>query len=661
VLYRFVPKKRSEFVSVCLYLRLFSFVHLSKEIMDVCLLERNVFMKAFYVGLLSLCAVLVCVPATAQNATIWDGNSAINLTRVVPLEVFNTEGPVWDLECNDQSRGGTVRALGKTVTIPWLLNGAPMACEATSDGYSDSDGGEIMSDEYCKMTDAASTRSAPGVPVNATGEAAKQGAVRSWLSTAEARGRLPGVDTSILGMVNQGTGAQGDVVQAELESNFANMIASVYPSHAAFLPADFLARVGGSGGIDDVANWAHPQMNGGTFKSAGHVYQDGAGNRYLIPDTINVYELSENTNAGEITSLAIGQDGAPDSFVIEDMLFMFNPDPRFPSVVLGVADQEIPRDTFFQNFAVGSGIDMIGYVVGEHVMFAMEVLTDLINIDGVIEATVERWRFRDDGNEIRFRGAVDEASGLGLTCVAMGCNALGNFSIPFGIALEVEPNGAGHFAARLEFDLIPAANTADVTHIRLEVRQASTGNLLSSETFDRNEVDPDNPTATVCDAIQFEAECNDGLDNDLDGQADCDDSDCTEFELCDGATPVPNGESDANGECSDGLDNDSDGLADCADADCNGDTPGTTQSADCIPVDVPGGLEETCSDGEDNDADGLTDCDDPDCEGEPGPAGTADCTLPPVEECDDGADNDGDGLVDCADSDCDASEDCPAP
>ncbi|MGE4619612.1 MAG: hypothetical protein AAEJ04_07370, partial [Planctomycetota bacterium] len=137
--------------------------------------------------------------------------------------------------------------------------------------------------------------------------------------------------------------------------------------------------------------------------------------------------------------------------------------------------------------------------------------------------------------------------------------------------------------------------------------------------------------------------------------------DCTEFELCDGATPVPNGESDANGECSDGLDNDSDGLADCADADCNGDTPGTTQSADCIPVDVPGGLEETCSDGEDNDADGLTDCDDPDCEGEPGPAGTADCTLPPVEECDDGADNDDDGLVDCADPDCDASPDCPAP
>jgi len=55
------------------------------------------------------------------------------------------------------------------------------------------------------------------------------------------------------------------------------------------------------------------------------------------------------------------------------------------------------------------------------------------------------------------------------------------------------------------------------------------------------------------------------------------------------------------GECEDGIDNDSDGQTDCDDPDCNGKDI-------CSP-------ESLCSDGIDNDSNGATDCDDPGCSG----------------------------------------------
>ena len=118
-------------------------------------------------------------------------------------------------------------------------------------------------------------------------------------------------------------------------------------------------------------------------------------------------------------------------------------------------------------------------------------------------------------------------------------------------------------------------------------------------------------------ALQDEL-CDDGVDNDGDGDIDCDDADCTE--AC-----IPETET----ECGDGEDDDQDGAVDCADSDCVGDDA-------CV---------EDCGDGEDNDLDGLTDCADADCEG----------VEPCIEDCADGVDNDLDGLTDCADTaDCEA-------
>jgi len=124
--------------------------------------------------------------------------------------------------------------------------------------------------------------------------------------------------------------------------------------------------------------------------------------------------------------------------------------------------------------------------------------------------------------------------------------------------------------------------------------------------------------------------------------------------------------------CDDGLDNDSDGLADCADSDCewaacedgNQCTQGKCQNGTCEPT-----YELCCNDGIDNDNDGETDCEDLNCEtrvcddggicleGE-GTCQAGVCAGTLELCCDDGLDNDWDGRYDCADVDCIENDDC---
>lgn len=96
--------------------------------------------------------------------------------------------------------------------------------------------------------------------------------------------------------------------------------------------------------------------------------------------------------------------------------------------------------------------------------------------------------------------------------------------------------------------------------------------------------------------------------------------------------------------CDDGIENDGDGVADCADTDCDGANVGPG-GAPC-----EAGAEMSCFDGFDNDADGFADCEDFDCNGEDG--GIGDCEFMAEATCGDGFDNDADGDADCADDDC---------
>ena len=88
--------------------------------------------------------------------------------------------------------------------------------------------------------------------------------------------------------------------------------------------------------------------------------------------------------------------------------------------------------------------------------------------------------------------------------------------------------------------------------------------------------------------------CDDLIDNDCDGFADCLDPDCS-------VTSPPPEDEFSPIACVDGFDNDCDGDTDCADTDCQNSSEHEF-----------GGL--ACGDGLDNDCDGDVDCDDADCQ-----------------------------------------------
>ena len=177
-------------------------------------------------------------------------------------------------------------------------------------------------------------------------------------------------------------------------------------------------------------------------------------------------------------------------------------------------------------------------------------------------------------------------------------------------------------------------------------------------------------------------------DEDLDGNPNCSDSDCT-FKPCmppaagmtsmcwSGACQVK------ETACLDAIDNDGDGLIDCADTpDCNGISctvaccnAGSCTSMTNVACAGLGGIpftscivathpwcspELNCRNGIDDDNDGDSDCSDSDCNGQQCapwvPGETNQCVAGACKHtetaCNDGIDNDVDGDTDCADADC---------
>jgi hypothetical protein len=181
--------------------------------------------------------------------------------------------------------------------------------------------------------------------------------------------------------------------------------------------------------------------------------------------------------------------------------------------------------------------------------------------------------------------------------------------------------------------------------------------------------------------------CNDGLDNNCNGQTDCAEGSCTGAPCstdggllsCFGNTCrcVVNGGitlvQASETACSDGFDNDCNGKTDCAESACGGKACGTfgkiCSGTSCV-CSVDGGVvepvEHTCTDGKDNDCNGLTDCGEGYCAGKVcGPNAGLICTggvcscngnggVAQLTEssCTDGFDNDCDGRKDCLDTNC---------
>jgi hypothetical protein len=174
-------------------------------------------------------------------------------------------------------------------------------------------------------------------------------------------------------------------------------------------------------------------------------------------------------------------------------------------------------------------------------------------------------------------------------------------------------------------------------------------------------------------------DCTDGIDNNCNGQTDCQDPACGGLR-CDTSLPLTcfgplctctDGGTSHESACSDGKDNDCDKLVDCADPDCANQPCNATgsrcsgMSCSCSPTEA---AETHCTDTIDNDCDGLADCADPDCNNVPcgsmtgffcqlssktchcdGRGGASQATE---SSCGDSYDNDCDGKTDCQDTDC---------
>jgi hypothetical protein len=159
--------------------------------------------------------------------------------------------------------------------------------------------------------------------------------------------------------------------------------------------------------------------------------------------------------------------------------------------------------------------------------------------------------------------------------------------------------------------------------------------------------------------------CANGVDDDNNGDIDCDDSAC----------PVSNNEGTPSSTCDDGYDNDCDGDTDCYDEGCIDTQNCLNQECitknDCETKEICEGVvfsgnlmgskcisnvlkEEACIDGKDNDDDGSIDCADQDCVLKLAMSSTVICENGIAKEvdCDDGYDNDNNGKTDGADTDC---------
>lgn len=422
----------------------------------------NVSLSRYALGGMAILAT-TCASVEAQSrARLWNGTI---VTQKQPLELFVTEGPIWNLDLAARQ----VHCAGKAVTIPALIDGVQPSIAGTEilDGAGVSLG-PVTAATFDRMVDSVAVAARDLNSVGFGLGPRRLGPVRSIFSSTEAsRSAPPGS-----GLLREPS------TQLGLINTFFDTVQGTYPLHAESLPGDFLDRIGMSGA--DPANWVYPASVGGTLKSAGHVYADANRNEYLIPDLDLVFEFAENIATGTITSAARGNGLIPDSFVVDDtMLVIMNQDPRVPSSILGVGLTPVGRGRFFDQTVPGTtACELAGYFVSEHVFYALEVIVpSIVEPYADITMSAEGFRIRADRGEMRFNGFIDNFHGVEVY-VAVGQQS-------FLQTLTPDPATPGGLTFSFRQRGLP--NLANISEVRIEARDQAYGFLLSSMTYDVTE------------------------------------------------------------------------------------------------------------------------------------------------------------------------------
>ena len=397
--------------------------------------------------------------------------SGTPVTQKLPVEMFLTEGPIWDMDIP----GRTLTAVGQVIHIPASINGVPFTLSGTEKlSPNGATLGTITVADFDRLSDINAT--GRDVVTSSAGPDAgpyRLGAVRSILSTSEAR-------SNVVGALDR-----SPATQRVIEDNYFRILINLFNVHQSVLPAEFLGRCGVRTAqgqyptnpfqLPPLTYWKYPHSTGGTLKSAGTIYVDAAGNEYRIPHDGCVIELAENVTAGKVRSMQVGNDLMPISFVVNETIVTLNPDPRIETKILGIAGGEVDPSVLAASLQVGDEVTVIGYLVGEHMMFAIEIEAPTLYVESMgIIVSADRFTARVNDGRLRWRGQLYPPAGKTLWVQLAGSKGL--IPVPF----VVDPaDGVGTYDMRLEdIDL------EVVTALDMVVRDATTGAELQRKHFD---------------------------------------------------------------------------------------------------------------------------------------------------------------------------------
>ncbi len=423
-------------------------------------------MNTFF-SFIAVSTTFITAAASAQVVLF----SGTPVTQKLPVEMFLTEGPIWDLDIP----GRTLTAVGQIIHIPRSINGVPFTLSGTEKlSPNGATLGTITVADFDRLSDINAT--GRDVVTSSAGPDAgpyRLGAVRSIISTSEAR-------SNVVGALDR-----SPVTQRVIEDNYFRILINLFNVHQSVLPAEFLGRCGVRTAqgqyptnpfqLPPLAYWKYPHSTGGTLKSAGTIYVDAAGNEYRIPHDGCVIEFAENVTAGKVRSMQVGNDLMPISFVVNETIVTLNPDPRIETKILGIAGGEVDPSVLAASLQVGDEVVVIGYLVGEHMMFANEIEAPTLYVDSMgIIVSADRFTARINDGRLRWRGQLYPPAGKTLWVQLAGSKGL--IPVPFA----VDPtDGVGTYDIRFEdIDL------EVVTALDMVVRDAKTGAELHRKHFD---------------------------------------------------------------------------------------------------------------------------------------------------------------------------------
>lgn len=423
-------------------------------------------MNTFF-SFIAVSATFITAAASAQ-VVLFNGTP---ITQKLPVEMFLTEGPIWDMDIP----GRTLTAVGQVIHIPASIDGVPFTLSGTEKlSPNGATLGTITVADFDRLSDINAT--GRDVVTSSAGPDAgpyRLGAVRSILSTSEAR-------SNVVGALDR-----SPATQRVIEDNYFRILINLFNVHQSVLPAEFLGRCGVRTAqgqyptnpfqLPPLTYWKYPHSTGGTLKSAGTIYVDAAGNEYRIPHDGCVIELAENVTAGKVRSMQVGNDLMPLSFVVNETIVTLNPDPRIETKILGIAGGEVDPSVLAASLQVGDEVTVVGYLVGEHMMFGIEIEAPTLYVESMgIIVSADRFTARVNDGRLRWRGQLYPPAGKTLWVQLAGSKGL--IPVPF----VVDPaDGVGTYDIRFEdIDL------EVVTALDMVVRDATTGAELHRKHFD---------------------------------------------------------------------------------------------------------------------------------------------------------------------------------